>query len=74
MSQSIPNRIVTCNDKDAPWITPEVISAIKRNSRVYRQWVLKGRIPNDKDNVGSVQNEKAKKDYINNLSSKLNDL
>ena len=39
MFQNIPNRIVTCNDKDVPWITPEVKSAIKRNSRVYRKWV-----------------------------------
>ena len=45
----------------------------------YRKWVLKGRIPNDKDNIRSVQNEtnrlirKAKKDYFNNLGSKLND-
>ena len=30
-SKHITNKIVTCNDKDAPWITPEVKSAIRRN-------------------------------------------
>ena len=38
-SRHIENKIITCNDKDAPWITPEVKSVIRRNSRVYRKWV-----------------------------------
>ena len=79
ITNNIPNKTVTCSDKDAPWITPDVKSAIKRNYRIYRKWVKKGRIANDKDNVRSVQNEtnrlikKAKRDYFNNLGSKLND-
>ena len=24
MSKHISNKIITCNDKDAPWITPQV--------------------------------------------------
>ena len=39
LSRHISNKIITCNDKDAPWITPNVKSAIRRNSRVYRKWV-----------------------------------
>ena len=35
-SRYISNNIITCNDKDAPWITSVVKSAIQRNSRVYR--------------------------------------
>ena len=31
-SKHITNKIVSCNDKDAPWIIPEVKSAIRRNS------------------------------------------
>ena len=34
-SRNIPNKTVTCHDKDAAWITPQVKSAIKRNSRIY---------------------------------------
>ena len=45
MFQYIPNKIITCNDKDAPWITSEVKTAIKRNSKVHRKWVLRGAIP-----------------------------
>ena len=55
-SSHISNRIITCNDIDAPWITPEVKSSICRNSRVYRKWVMRGRNPNDHNNVRVVQN------------------
>ena len=41
-SKHISNKSITCNDKDAPWITPKVKSAIRRNSRVYRKWVQGG--------------------------------
>ena len=52
---------------------------IRRNSRVHRKWVLRGRNPFEKDNVRDVQNEtnrlikKAKKYYFLNLGAKLND-
>ena len=32
-------------------MTPKVKTAIKRNSRVYRNWVKRGRNPHDHDNV-----------------------
>ena len=79
LSENIPNRIVTFNDKDAPWITIDVKSAIRRNYRVYRKWVLRGRSLTEKDLVRTVQNEtnrlikKAKIDYFNILGSKLSD-
>ena len=79
MSENIPNKIVTCSDKDAPWINNEVKSAIKGNSRVYRKCVLRGRNSCRKDNVRKVQNDtnrlitKNKKVYFNNLGSKSND-
>ena len=55
-SQHISNKIITCNDKDAPWITPKVKSAIRRNSRVYRKWVKRGKKHDDHDKVREVQN------------------
>ena len=33
MSCNITNRVVTIDDLDAPWITPEVKQAIKKNHR-----------------------------------------
>ena len=77
MSQNIPNKIITCYDKDAPWITSDVKTAIKRNSRVHRKWVLRGRMQEEKDAVRVVQYEtnrltkKAKNDYFVNLGVKL---
>ena len=57
MSKHITHKMITCNDKDAPWITPQVKTDIKHNSRVYRKWANRGRNPQDHDNVRKVQNE-----------------
>ena len=79
ITRHTPNKIVTCNEKYAPWITPQVKTAIKRNARVYRKWVSRGRNPKDHDNVRKVQNEtnklikEAKSPYYCNLGSKLSD-
>ena len=78
-SKHISNKIITCNDKDAPWITPKVKSAIRRNSRVYRKWVQRGRISGERDNVREVQNSTnklinaAKRTFHVNLGNKLSD-
>ena len=78
-SRNISNKIITCNDKDAPWITPAVKSAIRRNSRVYRKWIMRGRNPNDHNKVREVQNatnkliREAKHSYFEKLGDKLSD-
>ena len=75
----VPNQIVTFNEKDAPWVTPRVKTAIKRNARVYRKWIKRGRNPNDRENVCKIQNEtnrlikENKKDYYSQLGRKLSD-
>merc|ERR1711973_355349 len=56
-SRNIPNKIVTCHDKDAPWITPEVKAAIKRNSRIYSKWNKRGRKPEERAHVVDIQNQ-----------------
>ena len=78
-SRHISNKIIICNDKDAPWITPKVKSAIRRNSRVYSKWVKRGRKPIDHDKVREVQNltnkliHDAKQSYYEKLGNKLSD-
>ena len=47
ITQHIPNREITCCDRDAPWITDEVKKAIKLLHRVYRKYVKRGRKPDD---------------------------
>ena len=75
----IPNKIVTVSDKDAPWITPPVKQAIKKDKISYKNWVKRGRIQSEKANVNIVQKETTKiiqdaKDiYIKRHSDKLCD-
>jgi len=75
----VPSKIITVCDKDAPWITDEVKTAIRRNKRVYRKWVKKGRIKEEKNKINIIQNEtnsiisKAKRAYTDNLGKKLCD-
>ena len=76
-SRHIYSKTITCNDKDAPWITREVKSAIRRNSRVYRKWVNRGRNPTEHNTVREIQNStsklirEAKKAYFEKLSDEL---
>ena len=78
-SRYMSNKMITCNDKDAPWITPVVKSAIRRKSRVYRKWVTCGSKPNDHNKVSEVQNStniiirKAKRSYFEKFGEKLSD-
>ena len=77
MSRFIPNKIITCNDKDPPWITPEIKTAIKRKHRVYNKFVRRGRRPDEWDNVRLIRNGSskmvtiAKDNYFASLGRKL---
>ena len=79
MAKHISSKIITCNEKDATWINPEVKTAIKRKSRVYRKWVNRGRNPCDHDEVCEIRNatykliKEAKLAYYTSLGSKLSD-
>ena len=78
-SQYIPNEIVTCDDRDPPWMTATLKSAIKRKHRVYNKYVKRGRKPDDWEYVRKVRNEtsskitRAKDEYFSNLGKKLSD-
>ena len=75
----IPSKTITVDDKDAPWISAEVRTAIRKNKRVYKTWVQRGKIMSDKNHVNSVQKDtnriikKAKEHYISGLSAKICD-
>ena len=79
MTKRISNKIITCNENDAPWVTPRLKTAIRRNSQVYRKWVNKGRIARDHDNVREVQTatnkliKEAKLACYTNLGTKRSD-
>ena len=77
MAQRISNKIITCNDIDARWFTPEAQTAIKGNSRIYRKWVNRGRNPLDQHKDREARNsankfiKEAKLKYYANLGAKL---
>ena len=43
----IPNKVITCDDRDPTWMTATLKSAIKRKHRVYNKYVKRGRKPDD---------------------------
>ena len=43
LSLNVPNKVVKFNDKDAPWVTAEVKTAIRRKHKVYRKFLHHGR-------------------------------
>ena len=77
MSNNIPNKVITVNDKDAPWVTPEVKTALRKNIRTHAKWKKNGSLPQNRAVVQLVQNEthsiieRAKKAYVDNLCTKL---
>ena len=70
---------VKCNDKDSPWITSKVKTAIRSKSRVHRKWVKRGRNPTGHDHVREVQNATnkligdVKRCFYEKLGDKLSD-
>ena len=47
MLRYIPNKMIKCQDKDPPWITPEIKTAIKCKHRVYNKYVRRERKPEE---------------------------
>ena len=80
MESQVPNKIITVDSKHAPWVTPEVMTALRKNKCVYKKWVKRGKIPSDKIIVNQTQHETnkiiidAKKTYTNELGRKVCDL
>ena len=77
MTGFIPDKYIKCDDKDHPWITPEIKTAIKRKHRVYNKYVKRGRKPDEWEHVRMVRNKtsamitNAKDNYFTFLGRKL---
>ena len=75
----IPNQVIKCSDKDPPWISSEIKTAIKRKHRVYKKFLLRGKRQEDLDLVKAAQYEatkmiqKAKENYYLTIGHKLSD-
>ncbi len=55
LSSNIPNKVVKCNNKDAPWVTHEIKTAIRRKHRVYKKFLQRGRKLEDWVKVKSIR-------------------
>ena len=79
MSLYIPNETIRINDKDPPWLTSELKTAIKRKHRLYRRFIRRGRKQEDWNLVRNIQLEstrkiiEAKDKYYLKLGKKLSD-
>ena len=60
MLRYIPNKMIKCNDRDPPWITPEIKTVIKHKHRVYNMNVRRGRKPEEWEYVRVTRNETSK--------------
>ena len=79
IADSIPNKLITCNSNDPPWIAPEIKTAIKRKHKVYKKYVSRGRKIDELAYMRVVRNEtthlidRAKEQYFEKLGKKLSD-
>ena len=78
-SNYCPNKIITCNDKDTPWMTDDIRKLLKEKEYIYKQYVKNGYLDSDKSNLKNKQKEcsqviSAVKDmYLITEGEKLND-
>ena len=74
LNKHIPNKIFTFNDRDPPWMTREIKTAIKRKHRVYKKFIQP-----DWERIRILRNETtrlvdaAKDNYFKSLRRKLTD-
>ena len=79
MSQFIPNKVITINERDPPWLTKSIKNKIKSKHRAYHKFLSRGSRPEEKEHINRLHNEtnrlivNAKDDYFYNLGQKLSD-
>ena len=47
MSRFIPNKMIMCNDKDPPWISPEIKTTVKRKHHENKKYFRRGHRPDE---------------------------
>ena len=77
MSSNIPNKIVTFDDRDAPWVTPSLKNLLCKDRKIYSEWNKNGRTQIRYARVKQHQEkskkaiEDAKRRYLDDLSNKI---
>ena len=79
LSTHIPNKFITCNEKDPPCMTSQLKTAIKRKHRVYNKYVKRGCKAEEWKHVKTLSQHtsqmitSAKEKYFLKLGQKLSD-
>ena len=77
MHHFIPNQMIRCDDRDPPWITPKLKTAIKHKHQIYNKYVKRGRKPDEWEYVTQARNKtsamimNSKDDYFAELGREL---
>ena len=76
-SNYIPNKTVSCDDKDPPWMTSGIRTAIEMKSNAYKEYIRSGMRHNDYVRLENLTTELSnlirdtKTEYHSKLAAKL---
>ena len=77
INSNIPNKTITIDDGDAPWVTPPLKNLLHKDRKIYSNWNKNGRAPDCYARVKLHQEKtkkailEAKSRYLDNLSNKI---
>ena len=70
--------MIKCNGKDAPWITSEIKTCLRKRNRLYKKFISNDSSQENLNNLNMHSNycsdliSSSKKQYLRNLSNRLN--
>ena len=75
----VPNKVITCDDRDPPWINDNIKNKIRRKNSMYKNYKRNGEKTDDYELLTKVVSEvyqlieKCKDEYYYRLGAQLND-
>ena len=75
----VPNKVITCDDRDLPWINDNIKNKIKWKSRMYKNYKRNGKKTEDYELLTKAVSDvsqlivKSKDEYYYRLGKRLND-
>ena len=75
----VPNKLITVDDRDLPWVTEKIKELLIDKSKLYKLYIKNGRkigvfekLLNMANNI-TTEISNSKKNYFDNLAEKLSD-
>ena len=75
----VPNKLITVDDRDLPWVTEKINKLLIDKSKLYKLYIKNGRkigvfekLLNMANNI-TTEISNSKKNYFDNLAEKLSD-